>query len=87
VVDDDGHRMERGRRYAVCDKTYQLFKKEPYRSHFAFVEPVHEVPLEQARPFDCSGARLRHPKETKGQGYDVTTAAARCCDGGDAGCC
>ncbi len=24
VLDDDSHRMERGRRYAVCDKTFQL---------------------------------------------------------------
>src|SRR5881392_1447242 len=29
ILDDDNHRMERGHRYAVCDKTYQLYKKEP----------------------------------------------------------
>src|SRR5262249_17860176 len=27
VLDDDNHRMERGKRYAVCDKTYHLYKK------------------------------------------------------------
>ena len=31
VLDDDNHRMERGKRYAVCDKTYNLYKKAPYR--------------------------------------------------------
>jgi arsenite methyltransferase len=86
VLDDDNHRMERGRRYAVCDKTYNLYKKAPYREFFEFVDPIVDVPLAEAKPFDCSRTALRHPKETKGQNYDVTTKANnRCCDGG--GCC
>ncbi len=87
VLDDDGHRMERGKRYAVCDKTYQLYKKAPYREHFAFVDPREEIPPDQAKPFDCRGTRLRHPKETKGQNYNATTDASQCCDGGNGGCC
>ncbi len=87
VLDDDGHRMERGKRYAVCDKTFQLYKKEPYRQHFAFVDPREEIPPDEARPFDCRGTRLRHPKETKGQIYNLTTDASQCCDGGNGGCC
>jgi hypothetical protein len=79
--------MERGKRYAVCDKTFQLYRKEPYKSFFAFIEPLTEITLEQARPFNCSGTRLRHPKETKGQDYDVTTEANQCCDGGNGACC
>jgi ubiquinone/menaquinone biosynthesis C-methylase UbiE len=83
VLDDDNHRMERGKRYAVCDKTYNLYKKAPYREFFEFVEPIADVPLSEAKPFDCSRTALRHPKETKGQGYDVTTEAnSKCCDGG-----
>ncbi|MGD2115790.1 MAG: methyltransferase domain-containing protein, partial [Acidobacteriota bacterium] len=39
VLDDDGHRMVRGRRYAVCDKTFRIYGREPYREHFDFVEP------------------------------------------------
>lgn len=87
VLDDDGHRMERGRRYAVCDKSYQLYKREPYQSHFAFIEPLAQVPSERAKPFDCSGMRARHPKETKGQDYKTTTEASRCCDGGNGASC
>lgn len=88
VLDDDGHAMERGKRYAVCDKTFQLYQKSPYREHFAFVEPLTAVPPEEALPFDCSGMRERHPKETKGQDYNATTEAAKCRDGGDgASCC
>jgi ubiquinone/menaquinone biosynthesis C-methylase UbiE len=85
VLDDDNHRMERGRRYAVCDKTYQLLQKPPYREHFEFIEPRVPVLVEQARPFAGAEMRLRHPKETKGENYDATGEASRCCDGG--GCC
>lgn len=86
VLDDDGHRMERGRRYAVCDKTYQIYRREPYRAHFDFVEPLQEIPLEEAEPFDCSRTVLRHPRETKGRDYDLTTEGAGACCGPD-GCC
>ena len=85
VLDDDGHSYERGERYAVCDKTFQLYQREPYREAFDFIEPRTPIAADDAQPFDCSGMRLRHPKETKGQDYDATTAASQCCDGGD--CC
>ncbi len=87
VLDDDGHRLVRGRRYAVCDKTYQLYRQEPYRPHFATVDPRREIPLAEAKPFDCAAAQLRHPKETKGHDYEATTAAGVCREGGDGGCC
>ncbi|MDH3743902.1 MAG: methyltransferase domain-containing protein [Acidobacteriota bacterium] len=86
VLDDDGHRMERGRRYAVCDKTRRLYSQEPYKGHFDFVEPLEEVPLEKAGPFDCSRTPLRHPRETKGQDYHATSEPVACCEPGD-GCC
>jgi ubiquinone/menaquinone biosynthesis C-methylase UbiE len=86
VLDDDNHRMERGKRYAVCDKTYNLYKKAPYLEFFEFVDPIVDLPLSEARPFDCSRTSLRHPKETKGQDYNATSEANnKCCDGGS--CC
>ena len=86
VLDDDNHRMERGKRYAVCDKTYNLYKKAPYREFFELVDPIVDVPIAEAKPFDCSRTALRHPKESKGQDYNVTTEANnQCCDGGS--CC
>jgi arsenite methyltransferase len=87
VLDDDNHRLRRGERVAVCDKTYNLYQKPPYREHFEFVEPVTEIPLDQAQPFDCSRTALRHPRETKGQEYNATTPASQCCDGGNGACC
>jgi arsenite methyltransferase len=83
VLDDDGHRLRRGERVAVCDKTHQLYKKPPYREHFEFVNPVTEIPVEQAQLFDCSRKALRHPHETKGEAYKITTPAGTCCDGGN----
>ncbi len=81
VLDDDNHRMERGVRYAVCDKTYNLYRKEPYASDFEFIEPLTYIPLDEAKPFDCSRTTIRHAKETKGQDYKITTSASVCCDG------
>ena len=54
-------------------------------SFFDFVEPLNDIPLAEAKPFDCSHTARRHPKETKGQDYNATTEASVCCDGG--GCC
>lgn len=85
VVDDDNHRMERGVRYAICDKTYNLYGKAPYRDFFEFIEPLTDIPLAEAKPFDCARTARRHPKETKGQDYKATTEASSCCDGGS--CC
>jgi ubiquinone/menaquinone biosynthesis C-methylase UbiE len=86
VLDDDDHRMERGLRYAVCDKTYNLYRQEPYRDSFEFLEPLEAIPLEAAEPFDCSRTPLREPRETKGEDYDLTSAAAEPCCGPE-GCC
>ena len=85
VWDDDHHRFERGQRHAVCDKTYQLLKKPPYDELFEFVDPHVEIPLEEAKPFDCSRTAPRHPKETKGEAYKATTIPSQCCDGGSCG--
>ena len=77
--------MVRGKRYAVCDKTYNLYNKAPYRDFFEFVDPVVNVPLTEAKPFDCSCTALRHPKETKGDNYEVMTEANNKCP--DGSCC
>ncbi|QDU72119.1 methyltransferase domain-containing protein [Mucisphaera calidilacus] len=87
VRDDDGHVFRRGERVAVCDKTYRLMTNEhgPYGVQVIGIDPVHEIPLEEAELYDCSRRALRHPRETKGADYDVTTEADSCC--GPDGCC
>jgi SAM-dependent methyltransferase len=85
VLDDDGHRIKRGARYAVCDKTFRIYQQEPYRQSFEFIEPRVEVPAGHAVPFDCSRDSVRHPRETKGKDYHATSDGQPCCEPGD--CC
>ena len=86
VLDDDGHRLRRGQRLAVCDKTYRLLTQPPYAEEVIPVPPRQEVPIEKARGFACSTDALRHPRETKGKRYRKTVAAARSLCGPE-GCC
>lgn len=79
VLDDDDNPMERGKRYAVCDKTYNLYRKAPYADCFEFLDPHKEIPVDQAPPFDTSEMKIRHPRETKGEDYDASTEASECC--------
>lgn len=85
VMDDDGNRMERGKRYAVCGKTFNNYRREPYAGEFEFIQPRTPVPFDQIKAFDCKSTRLRDPRETKGQKYDATTQASDCC--GPTECC
>ncbi|MBI4617211.1 MAG: methyltransferase domain-containing protein [Planctomycetes bacterium] len=74
VEDDDGHLLMRGARTAVCEKTFQLYSREPYREHVELVWPRVLVPLEEAPPFPCGkGGVRRDPRETKGADYFLTT--------------
>jgi SAM-dependent methyltransferase len=87
VIDDDGHVLERGKRTAVCDKTFQLYKREPYAQDIIAVEPLEPIPLEKATAFDCKRPAFRHPRETKGVDYAVTDLAGlACCEAGNK-CC
>lgn len=61
VTDDDGHRLVRGQRMAVCDKTFKIYGSPPYRDHFELLPPHQEVPLEQAGAFACSKDAVRPP--------------------------
>ncbi len=86
VIDDDGHILERGARTAVCDKTFQIYKREPYSNDIIAVEPFENIELETAKEFDCRRTAKRHPRETKGLEYNLTDLSGEICgEGGD--CC
>ena len=89
VEDDDGHILRRGVRTAVCEKTFGIYGRAPYREHFDLIEPHVLVPLEEAPPFACGhGPVLRDPRETKGADYRVTTEErAPSCDPKTGRCC
>jgi ubiquinone/menaquinone biosynthesis C-methylase UbiE len=86
VVDDDNHVLSRGVRIAVCEKTFEIYSKPPYQDQFILVPPREEVPPERAGVFDCSRDQKRHPRETKGLEYKVTSAAEGACGPGSS-CC
>ncbi len=97
VQDDDHHVLKRGVRTAVCDKTFQIFSKAPYKDEIILVSPRKEIPISKVKPFsatkpadpssggDCSRDSERDPRETKGLNYKANkTAKSSCLDGG---CC
>ena len=87
VTDDDGHVLHRGARVAVCEKTFGIYNRAPYAEHFDFVEPVNKVWAEEAELFPCaSGMLVRHPRETKGENYRLTTKAVGACCEPPSGC-
>jgi len=67
VEDDDGHVLKRGQRFAVCDKTFNIYRSEPYTGEFTYLKPAVEVPMEDARPWDVRHPAERLPAETKGE--------------------
>jgi arsenite methyltransferase len=85
VVDDDGHRLRRGMRQAVCEKTFSIYGGAAYEDMFELISPQEPVAPEAAVEFDCHRMEYRHPRETKGQNYDLTSDPSQCC--GDGGCC
>lgn len=84
VTDDDGHTYQRGKRMAVCKKTFQILTRHGslYARDMVGLEPAYEVEPDKPEPFDCSRDNtVRHPKELKGQDYRETAM------GGDDACC
>ncbi|MGB5037807.1 MAG: methyltransferase domain-containing protein [Blastocatellia bacterium] len=87
VIDDDGHVLERGKRMAVCDKTFGIYGREPYADQVVRVAPYDEIPLEEASQFDCRRTAVRDARETKGLDYHVTDLSGpECCEPGS-DCC
>ncbi|MBK6428946.1 MAG: methyltransferase domain-containing protein [Blastocatellia bacterium] len=87
VIDDDGHVLERGKRMAVCDKTFGIYGREPYADQVVLVAPYDEIPLEEASQFDCRRTAVRDARETKGLDYHVTDLSGpECCEPGS-DCC
>lgn len=82
VLDDDGHRMVRGERYAMCAKSFSLFSRAAYRDHFILVNPAQPISLADAPAWDYNRSAVRDPKETKGAVLQTSAVKAKnntCC--------
>jgi ubiquinone/menaquinone biosynthesis C-methylase UbiE len=78
VEDDDGHVLERGRRTAVCAKTYRILSSDPYAGEIVPIPAYAPVPEEARAPFDCARSAPRHPRETKGVEGPATRLPGEC---------
>jgi arsenite methyltransferase len=87
VIDDDGHTLERGARMAVCDKTFRLYTREPYAAEIIAVEPHENIPLGEAKEFDCRRTARRGARETKGLEYNLTDLSGAECGEPGSDCC
>jgi arsenite methyltransferase len=87
VIDDDGHKLVRGQRMAVCDKTYNIYTSGPYASQITPISPVQDIPLEQARQFDCHAGTIRDPRETKQGKLGLDIIPGGDCCGEGSSCC
>ncbi len=85
VKDDDDHTYYRGKRMAVCDRTFQHLKRSAFADQFVFIEPADPVPLDDASYFDCNRDAIRNPGVTKGGATSIRTDADECCGGSN--CC
>lgn len=89
VTDDDGHVFHRGKRTAVCEKTFKIMTDPtgPYHQQMVPIEPNEAIVPENAVAFDCNRRAERHPRETKGLHYRETVQSdGSPCDCGPA-CC
>ena len=83
IQDDDGHVFRRGERSAVCEKTFNLLKKEPYAGLFTHIEPAIPVTERIDWPASDCGVRRRDPQETKKGAPKTTTDPSQ----RESGCC
>lgn len=86
VIDDDGHKLVRGQRSAVCEKTFDIYTKAPYGEQITPIEPQIPIAAENAAPFNCKGSPIRSPRETKNRNDALTLLPdGDCC--GPSECC
>ncbi len=87
VTDDDGHILRRGVRTAVCEKTFNIYTAQPYADEVIAVPPYHAVEADKAEDYDCRRNAVRHPRETKGDGFEATQLPESNCCSPEGGCC
>ena len=85
VVDDHGHRFERGRRVAVSDAAFERLTRAPFRDQVIAVPPHHAVAPERAEPFGSEPGTSRPVAVTKGTADRRTELPLGDCCGPD-GC-
>jgi len=65
VVDDEGQRLRRGERTAVCRRSFMAYTREPYCAHVTAVVPRAPVGERDARVLESCCSAVRDPRVTK----------------------
>lgn len=77
VRDDDGHEYTRGKRMAVCEKTFRMLTETaPYKDAFIGITPVVK---QEARPWCAPAGTVRPAVETKGGTHLADNSGSCCC--------
>lgn len=63
VYDDEGHVFLRGKRMAVCERTFRFLTQGPLKDDFIGIAPAESG---QGQPWCAPPGTLRPPRETKG---------------------
>ncbi|MGR9086961.1 MAG: methyltransferase domain-containing protein [Gammaproteobacteria bacterium] len=77
VSDDEGHVYYRGRRMAVCERSYRLLTGDAYGDDFIGIAPLADRP---GNPWCAPAGTLRSPAETKGAEHkNKCISSGGCC--------
>jgi ubiquinone/menaquinone biosynthesis C-methylase UbiE len=77
VYDDEGHVYYRGKRMAVCERSYKLLTGEAYGDDFIGIAPLQENP---GNPWCAPAGTIRSVRETKGARHqDKCISSGGCC--------
>ncbi len=76
VNDDQGHVYLRGKRMAVCERTYRLLTEGPYKDNFIGITPAK---LKKPVPWCAPSGTLRPATETKGGAHASDARGGGCC--------
>lgn len=76
IIDDEGHIFPRGKRMAICERSFELFRDGPYKDDFIAIAPPAD-----AKPRNwCAPAGTERPaSETKGVTHDSGQSQSSCC--------
>lgn len=76
IKDDEGHVYYRGKRMAVCERSYQLLTDGPYTDDFIGICPSQEL---AGTPWCAPVGTLRPVKDTKNAQHEQTNSNSTCC--------
>ncbi|XSG84453.1 MAG: methyltransferase domain-containing protein [Methylohalobius sp. ZOD2] len=76
VYDEEGHVFCRGQRMAVCERTFRMLTKGPYREDFIGIAPAQ---IGEGKPWCAPAGTVRAPTETKGGTSSGGNSESCCC--------